>query len=108
MDQQTQQTQETKPQESLTKAQMMSEEAKNPGAPATLVRIRAKEHISVTDFSTSKRGGMKIDLAPGEEAIVGESEAKDFCKPYSMKFSFGGERGEKDSPRHSRVRAERV
>lgn len=62
------------------------------------VRIEAIEEIRIDDEL----------LMPGDQALVSERVAKDFCKEYDLNYSFGGERAETDSPRYKRTRAKRV
>lgn len=47
-------------------------------------------------------------LQPGDQALVSEKTAQDFCKEYKMQYNFGGERQNAEAQRHMRVRAKRV
>ena len=63
------------------------------------VHIRALDTIRVTD---------DLQLAPGEEAYVTETQAKEFCRVIEGQYAFGGQRQDDDAARHKTVRAERV
>lgn len=62
------------------------------------VRIEAIEEIQIDNEL----------LQPGDQALVSEKTAVDFCKPYKMQYNFGGERSIAEAQRHTRVRAKRV
>jgi hypothetical protein len=67
-------------------------------APAKKVKIEALQPLRIDD----------MELAVGEQVEVSPEQAEEFLKPYTLHYSFGGERSDQDATRYTRVRARLV